>query len=372
MIRFTVYLLTLSTSLQALPIFIGTNTGGSSGSRGIYQADFDLLTGNLTKPELAAEYRNPGFLALHPAKPVLLAIGEPAKPFLDGSGSVAAFSISKDHRLTFLGEASSGGKGTCHLAVSPDGCTVAVANYGDGRIATVRLDGNGLPVKTVSVISNTGSGPNLSRQNGPHAHGVYFNKAATQLFVPDLGLDRVLIYQFDAANSMLGGALPSLTMNSGAGPRHMAFSADERCAYVINELDNTLSMASYDNGSFKNTASVSTLPEGFTGANTTAEVEVSPDGRFVYASNRGNDSIAVFRRDEKSGALTFVQRALCGGKTPRHFKISPCGRWLLCAHMDSNTISVLPRNPVSGELSAPTTTVSVPSPICILFCGAWL
>ncbi len=367
MIRHAVCLLALSTSLHALPIFIGTNTGGSSGSKGIYQADFNPLTGKLTQPELAAEYGNPGFLALHPAKPVLLAIGDPAKPFADGSGAVAAFSISAGHRLTFLGEVSSGGKGTCHLAVSPDGRTVAVANYGDGRITTLRLDENALPVKTVSVISNTGSGPNLSRQNGPHAHGVYFNKAATRLFVPDLGLDRVLVYQFNATTSELGAALPSLTMNPGAGPRHMSFTTDERQAYVINELDNTLSLAACDSGDLGKPASVSTLPDGFTGANTTAEVELSPDQRFVYASNRGHDSIAVFRRDEKSGALTFVQRAPCGGKTPRHFKISPCGRWLLCAHMDSNTISVLPRNPVTGELSAPICTVPAPSPICILF-----
>ena len=367
MIRHALCLLSLTTAMHALPVFIGTNTGGISGSRGIYQADFDPLTGKLTKPELAAEYRNPGFLALHPTKPVLLAIGEPAKPFVDGTGSVAAFSISMDHHLTLLGEVSSGGKGTCHLAVSPDGRTVAVANYGDGRIATVRLDENGLPVKTVSVISNTGKGPNVSRQNCPHAHGVYFNKAATRLFVPDLGLDRVLVYQFDAATSLLGAALPSLTMAPGAGPRHMAFTVDERVAYVINELNNTLSVAAYDNGGFEKSASISTLPDGYTGANTTAEVEVSPDQRFVYASNRGHDSIAVFRRDEKSGSLTFVRRAPCGGKTPRHFKISPCGRWLLCAHMDSNTLSVLPRNPSTGELSAPSTTVPAPSPICILF-----
>ncbi len=367
MIRQAACLLALVTALPAMPVFIGTNTGGNTRSKGIYQADFDPLTGKLTTPDLAAPYRNPGFLALHPAQPVLLAVGEPSKPFADGTSAVAAFSVSADHRLTFLGEASTGGKGACHLAVSPDGRSVAVANYGDGRISIVRLDENGLPGKTVSIMTNTGSGPDKSRQNGPHAHGVYFNQAASRLFVPDLGLDRVLIYRFDAATSALGGELPPLTIKPGAGPRHMAFSADEKHAYVVNELDNTVSAATCDKDTFGKPVSITTLPADFAGANTTAEIEISPDQRFVYASNRGHDSIAVFRRDEKSGDLTFSQRAPCGGRTPRHFKISPCGKWLLCAHMESNTISVLPRNPATGELGNPSTTVPSPSPICILF-----
>ncbi len=353
--------------LAAIPLFIGTNTGPRTGSKGIYLADFDPATGKLSEPKLAAEYKSPGFLALHPQLPVLLAVGVPNQPFGDGTSSVAAFAIGADHGLKFLGEASTGGKGACHLAVDPAGHTVAVANYGDGRISTVRLDERGMPVKVVSVIPHTGSGPNKSRQEGPHAHGVYFNRAGTRLFVPDLGLDRVFVYPFEAATSKLGEALPPLPTAPGAGPRHLTFTADEQQVYVINELDGTVLAAVAENGGFKPVGTVATLPADFTGTNTTAEIEISPDGRFLYASNRGHDSIAVFQLAPAGGVPQFLQRVPCGGKHPRHFKISPCGKWLLCGHMDSNTISVLPRNPTTGELGAPASTVVSPSPICLLF-----
>lgn len=360
-------LLLFTASLPAVPVYIGTNTGKNTESKGIYFADFDPETGKLTQPILAAEYKNPGFLAQHPTRNALLAVGAPKEPSADGTSSVAAFAIDQDHGLKFLGELSAGGKGACHLAVDPTGCTVAVANYGDGRISTIRLDESGRPAKPVTVIANTGSGPDKSRQAGPHAHGVYFDRANARLFVPDLGMDRVLVYPFDPATSRLGEPLPPLTTAPGAGPRHMAFSPDEKHAYVINELDCTILAASYENGVFKPLGTVPTLPEGFNGPRSTAEIEVSSDGHFVYASNRGHDTIAVFTRDAESGVLTFVQHAPCGGKIPRHFKIAPGGRWLLCGHQDSHTISVLPRDPESGKLGVPVSTVPSPSPICILF-----
>ncbi len=357
----------LSASLQAAPVFIGTSTGGKSSSKGIYLAEFDSATGKLTEPTLAAEYGNPGFLALHPAKPVLYSTGLPVEPFADGTGSVAAFSIGSDNALKFLGEASTGGKNACHVAVDATGSTVAIANYGDGTFSTIKLDGNGIPGAIASLISNTGSGPNKPRQDGPHAHGVYFDKANKHLFVPDLGLDQVLVHPFDAATSKLGAPLPSLATAPGVGPRHMAFSPDEKHAYVINELDNTILAASHTGGKFKALGSVPTLPADFTGKSTTAEIEVHPNGRFVYGSNRGHDSIAVYQRDAASGDLTFLQHVPCGGKTPRHFKIDPTGKWLLCAHQESNTISVLPIDPATGKLGEPVNTVSTPSPICLIF-----
>ncbi len=357
----------LVASLQAVPVFIGTSGGKNSGAKGIYLADFDSATGKLSEPKLAVEYRNPGFLALHPTKPILYAAGSPNTPFPDESGSVAAFSIDKDHGLKFLGEASSGGKGACHVAVAPSGGTVAVANYGGGSFSTLKLDENGVPGATGSLIKLTGSGPNLPRQDGPHAHGVYFDKAGKFLFMPDLGLDQVFVHPFDAATSKLGAALPSLATAPGAGPRHMAFSPDEKHAYVINELSNTVLAASYADGKFKSLDSVPTLPDGFTEKSTTAEIEVHPNGKFVYASNRGHDSIVVYQRDETTGALKFLQHAPCGGKTPRHFKIDPTGKWLLCAHQASDTISVLALDPATGLLGEPANTVASPAPICLLF-----
>ncbi|MEO5712927.1 MAG: lactonase family protein [Luteolibacter sp.] len=363
----SLFLLTIT--LHAAPVFIGTNTGGTSKSKGIYLADFDSATGKLSEPKLVAEYGSPGFLVLHPTKPILYAVGRPTRPFPNGTSSVAAFSIGKDHSLKLLGEASTGGKDACHLAVDSKGRTVAVANYGDGHISTIRLDENGVPGEAVTVIANKGSGPNKSRQDGPHAHGVYFDKANKHLFVPDLGLDQVFVYPFDAAGSKLGEALPSLVTAPGAGPRHMTFSPDGKSAYVVDELDSTVTTASYDaaSGKFTVTGTTPTLPADFTAPNTTAEIEVHPNGKFLYASNRGHDTIAVYRRDPETGALSFLQHAPCGGKAPRHFKIDPSGKWLLCGHQNSDDISVLALDPDTGLLGEPAGTVPSPSPICLLF-----
>jgi 6-phosphogluconolactonase len=184
--------------------------------------------------------------------------------------------------------------------------------------------------------------------------------------VPDLGLDRVLVRAFDPATSKLGDELLEIPTAAGAGPRHLAFSKDETLAFVINELDGTVLVARRNGrGDYLPAATAPALPAGFTGANTTAEIEPSPDERFVYASNRGHDSIVVFRREGER--LIPIQHIPCGGKHPRHFKLSPCGKWLLCAHMNSNTISVLPRDPATGKLGEPTVTVPAPGAVCVLF-----
>jgi 6-phosphogluconolactonase len=355
----------LSVSLHAVPVYIGTNSNGSGKSQGIYYADFNAATGNLTVPVLAVGYQNQGFLALHPTKHILYGVG---KPFADQPDGIAAFEIvDKDHSLKLLGERPTGGKGACHLAVDATGRTVAVANYDDGRISTVRLDDKGIPSEVVTLITNAGFGPNKERQEGPHAHGVYFDRANRSLFVPDLGLDQIFIYPFDAATSKLGQPLPSLKLHPGAGPRHMAVSPDGRNAYVINELENSITTTVLANNAFTTLGTVTTLPVGFTGKSFTAELEVHPNGKFVYGSNRGHDSIVVYKRDGKTGALTFLQHAPCGGKAPRHFKIDPSGTWLLCAHQETNTISVLPLDPKTGMLGAPTGTLAAPNPICLLF-----
>jgi 6-phosphogluconolactonase len=360
-------LVLLTASLSAAPVFIGTNTNKNSTSKGIYLADFDSATGKLSEPKLAVEYQSPGFLSLHPTKPILYACGKPNTPFADGMNSVAAFSIGSDQALKLLGEASVGGKGPCHVAVDATGSTVAVANYGDGTFSTIKLDENGVPGAIATFIANKGSGPNLSRQKGPHAHGVYFDKANKYLLMPDLGLDQVFVYPFDAVTSKLGEPLASLKTAPGAGPRHLAFSPDEKHAYIINELENTVLAASYENGKFQSLGSVPTLPKDFTGKSTAAEIEVHPNGQFVYSSNRGENSITVHRRDEKTGELTFLQHAPSGGEIPRHFKIDPTGKWLLCAHQDSNTISILSLDLKTGLLGEPMNTVPSPSPICLVF-----
>ena len=354
--KISIPLLLTAVAIHAQPVFIGT------GADGIYLADFDTEKGTLTEPVRAVEYPRPGFLALHPEKPVLLAVG--------GESKVASFAIAGDHSLTFLGDAGSGGKNPCHLAVDASGRTVAVANYGDGSFATLRLDADGKPGEIVTLIKVEGSGPNKQRQNEAHSHGVYFDNANRFLFVPDLGVDKTLIYKFDPATSELTQSpLVAMVSPPGAGPRHMAFSPDERHAYVINELTNTVTVAEFGPaaGAFNPIQEIATLPADFKEQSTTAEVEVHPSGKFVYGSNRGHDSIVVFQRDPESGKLTLLQHAPCGGAIPRHFKIAPSGKWLLCGHQKDNTISVLSLDPETGLLGAPQSTVKVPAPICLLF-----
>lgn len=350
-------LLLTTLALQAQPVFIGT------GAKGIYLADFDEKSGILTQPKLAIEYPRPGFLALHPEKPILYSIG--------GDSTVAGFTIAEDYSLTLLGTAPSGGKGPCHLAVDASGRTLTVANYGGGSIASIRLAADGKPGEAASFIEiKDPTGPHESRQNAAHTHGVYFDNANRFLFAPDLGVDKTLIYKFDPATSELTANDPAhLSAPPGSGPRHMAFSPDEKHAYVINELTNTVSVAEFnqDTGALTEVQNISTLPGGFEGKNTTAEIEVHPSGKFVYGSNRGHDSIVVYQRDLETGKLTYIHHAPCGGSTPRHFKIHPSGKWLICGHQNSNTISVLALDTETGKLGTPKSTVKTPKPICILF-----
>ena len=349
-------LLLTTAMLHAQPLYIGT------GADGIYLSDFDAEKGTLTEPTRAVEYKQPGFLALHPEKPILYSIG--------GDNTVAAFTIGDKNSLALLGSAPCGGNGPCHLALDASGRTVAVANYGDGSVTTIRLGADGKPGETASVMKIEGSGPNEGRQKEPHTHGVYFDNANRFLLAPDLGADKTLIYKFDPATSAITPNEPAdFKSPPGSGPRHLALSPDEKNAYIINELTNTVTVADFDvkTGSLTDIQNIPTLPNDFADQNSTAEIEVHPTGNFVYGSNRGHDSITVYKRDSETGKLTFLQHAPCGGKAPRHFKIHPSGKWLLCGHQDSDTISVLSLDPETGKLGEPTSTVKAPKPICLLF-----
>lgn len=338
----------------AHPLFIGTS------SDGIYLADFDEETGKLSQPALVAELNAPGFLAIHPEKPILYAAHR--------ENTLSAFSISSDNSLTPLGEIPSGGKNPTHLSIDALGHTAAIANYGSGSITTIRLDAAGKPEKIVSSIQLEGSGPHPTRQNAPHSHGAYFDRENHFLFVPDLGIDKTLIYRFDPSTSVITEH-SSISSSPGAGPRHMAFSPDEKHAYINNELDNTILAALFDseNGTLTPIATYPTLPADFEGESTTAEIEVHPSGSFVYVSNRGHDSITVYSRAPETGQLTLLQHAPCGVEIPRHFKISPSGKWLLCGGQKSNEISVMSLDPETGRLGAPLHSVKTPAPICLLF-----
>lgn len=349
-------LTTFAVFAETKPVYLGTMADG------IYLAEFDTTKGTLTKPTLVAKLEKPGFLALHPEKPILYAVG--------GGNKVAAFNIAKDYSLSLINEADSGGNGPCHLVVDAKGQTLAVANYGGGSVVTLRLEADGKIGNIVSNMKNKGSGPNTARQEAAHAHGVYFNKANNLLFAPDLGTDETLIYKFNPETSEITPNDPaSFKAHPGSGPRHMDFSPDEKHAYIINELTNTITAAEFDSktGTLTEIQTLPTLPADFKDANKTAEIEVHPNGNFVYGSNRGHDSIVVYKRDPKTGKLTFLQDAHCGGEFPRHFAIDPSGNWLLCGQKLSNSLSALSLDPETGLLSESQSIVEIPRACCILF-----
>ena len=364
---------TFTGAAEPLRFFVGTYTS-VDGSKGIYTGRFDAETGTLEELTLAAECENPAFLALHPTKPYLYAVSE------TGNGKLLAFQCSKrSGRLTPLDEKEVAGQSPCHLALclSEDGETdaVVVANYGGGNVVSFPILGSGKIGKIASDIAHIGSGPNASRQTKPHPHGTYFDIRTKTVAVPDLGIDQVIYYQIDLVTAKLSRSLDlaSLRLPAGGGPRHLAATKDQRFVYVLNELDSTISVFDRITPKYpKLVHSISTLTEGKDAAalkNTTAEIELHPNGKFLYASNRGDDSIAVFSVDKEK--LTLIQNAPSGGQTPRFFCLDPTGRFLLACNQNSGTICVLAVDPETGKLTSTGKSVNVSKPVCIVFASTY-
>lgn len=346
-------------------VYVGTYTGGIS--EGIYSTEFDAETGALREATLAAAMENPSFLAMHPSLPVLYAVGESGA---DG-GTVSAFRIEGEGgTLTPINRVSSVGGGPCHVAVSPSGRHAAVANYGGGSVIVFPLGDDGALGEASAFVQHEGKGPNPKRQEGPHAHGVYFDETGRHLFVVDLGLDKIMIYDFDdATGSLSPHDPPHASVDQGEGPRHMAFHPKGRFAYVVNEMGNTVTAFAYESasGGLHSIGTVPTLPESFSEENTTAEIAVHPNGRLLYASNRGHDSIATYEIDSSSGKLRVIGHTSTGGATPRHFAIDPSGKYLLAANQESDTIVVFRVNPSEGTLKSTGEEAVVGSPVCVVF-----
>jgi 6-phosphogluconolactonase len=350
-------------------VYIGTYT--QRGSQGIYRADFDLATGRLESPRLAAEVVNPSFLAIHPSHKFLYAVGE-VGDFAGGKGgAVSALAVDPaSGRLSLLNQKSSRGAGPCHVAVDRSGKFVLVANYGGGSVACLPIQSDGSLGDATSFVQHAGSSVDRQRQEGPHAHSVNLDPANRFAFVADLGLDKVFIYRFDADRGTLSANDPPWAkVAPGAGPRHFAFHPSGRFAYVINEMHSTVTALGYDadRGALETIGTVSTLPEGFSGSSTTAEVQVHPSGKFLYGSNRGHDSIAVFAIDPDTGKLTAAGHASTQGKAPRNFGIDPAGRWLLAANQDSDSIVVFRIDGETGKLLSMGPGIRVPMPVCVKF-----
>lgn len=351
----------VSTSRE-LPYYIGTYTGGAS--LGIYRSSLNLESGALTEPKLAAELTNPSFLTIHPTLDALYAVSEVA----DGDRQVVSYRIEDDGGLTETGHADSGGNGPCYVSTDKTGKFLFVANYGNGSVSAYRIEPDGSLGPMTSNQQHSGSSINQRRQQGPHAHCILVDPGNHYACAADLGLDKVLIYKLDQSTGELTSTESPLSITAGNGPRHMAFHPGGKLAFVIHELTSQLSSCSWDaeSGKLIELATVSTLPTGFTGNNSTAEVLVHPNGKFVYGSNRGHNSIAGFRV-ESDGSLSELGHTSTEGKTPRNFRIDPTGQFLLAENQQSDSIVSFRIDQQTGRLSRTGHSLHVGSPCCIKF-----
>lgn len=352
-------------------VYVGTYTR-DTGSAGVYRLRLDETTGALSEPEVAAEVENPSFLAVHPGHRVLYAVSETRGTAERPGGTVSGYSIGPDGVLTPINVESTGAGGPCYVATTADGSVVLVANY-SGSIASLPAGSDGRLAPAATFLRHEGSSVHPRRQRGPHAHSINVDPSGRFALAADLGLDRVLVYRIGQTDGTLTPHdPPSAAVSPGSGPRHLAFHPGGRTAYLINELTNTITVFDWDAeaGTLSERQTIPTLPEDFTGTSYTAEVQVHPSGRFVYGSNRGHDSLAIFAVNPGTGTLTAVGHESTDGARPRHFGIDPTGTFLIAANQDTGNLVVFRIDQETGRLTRTGVTATVPSPVCVRFVQA--
>ena len=350
-------------------VYVGTYTGPRS--EGIYAYRFEESTGKLVPLGLAASTVNPSFLAVDPSRRYLYAVNEIGNYKGEKNGGVSAFTIDHETgKLTFLDEVVSRGAGPCHVSLDKTGRYVMVANYSSGSVAVFPVLEDGRLGDATAFDQRHGSSVNHEQQEGPHAHSIGVTPDNRFVLSADLGLDELLVYRFDASHGTLApGKPPFAKIHAGSGPRHFAISPNGKFVYVISEMGSMLTAFSYNaaRGTLHELQEISTLPKDFKGESNCAEVVVHPSGKFLYGSNRGHDSIAVFAIDGRKGTLTAGEHVSTQGKTPRNFAIDPTGKYLFAANQDTNSIVVFRIDPHTGRLTPTGKTVEVASPVCVTF-----
>jgi len=353
-------------------VYFGTYTRDKS--KGIYAYRFQPATGNLEPLGLAAETVNPSFLTIHQNRKYLYAVGETGNYEGQKSGLVSAYSMDlKTGKLTLLNKKATRGTSPCHLAVDKTGKTLIVVNYGTGSTIAYPIQPDGSLGEATSFIEHSGSSVNPKRQQGPHAHSVNISDDNRFAVVADLGLDQVLVFRLDAASGKLSpNNPPAVKVNSGAGPRHFNFHPNGRNAYVINELQSTVTAFSWDGarGVLTEIQTISTLPKDFTGDNTTAEIRVHPSGKFLYGSNRGHNSLAIFAIDPAKGTLTPVGHQPTQGQIPRNFNFDPTGAYVFAANQNSDSVVVFKLDQQTGRLTPTGQVLEIGAPVCVRFVAA--
>jgi 6-phosphogluconolactonase len=350
--------------------YVGTYTSKTN-SKGIYAYRFDAEKGQLTPIGIAAESVDPSFLAIHPNGKYLYAVNEIGNFNGGTSGALSAFAIDpKTSALKFLNQVPTRGAGPCYVSLDKNGSFVLVANYDSGSIASFPVHDDGSLGTASGFVQHSGTGPNKERQEGPHAHWIATSPDNRFALAVDLGLDQVLVYGFDPGKGIFTPMLSGFAkVKPGAGPRHLAFHPNGKFAYVLSEMESSVTVFSYQpkTGALTSLETISALPKDYSGQKEAAEIAVHPSGKFLYTSNRGHDSIAVFGIDEKKGTLRSLGQVLTGGKTPRHFAIDPTGAYLLAENQESNNIVIFHIDPATGGLTPTGQTVDVPSPVCLTF-----
>jgi 6-phosphogluconolactonase len=354
--------------------YVGTYTQDGSQSKGIYAYSLDPSTGQATSLGLAAETTNPSFVALAPSGQYLYAVNEVGNYKGPNSGGVSAFSVDRaTGKLTFINEVASRGADPCYIIVDKSGKYVLVANYTGGSVAVFPILEGGKLGEATAFVQHTGHGADPKRQEGPHAHSIDLSPDNRFAFVDDLGLDEVLVYKFDASKGTLTPNDPPFTkLDAGAGPRHFVLHPSGKFAYVVAEMQSTVTALSVDlkAGTLQRLQTLSTLPKDFKGENDDAEVHVHPNGKFLYTSNRGHDSIVVYAIDPAKGTLTVIDHVPTQGKIPRSFEIDPTGKFLFAENEKSNNIVIFRIDEKTGRLTATGQKLEVSEPVCVKFVTA--
>lgn len=367
LITATISLLVFSTVYaESIDVYFGTYTSGNNGSKGIYRSVLDTNTGELTAPVRVAEATNPSFLEIHTNGKYLYAVSESGR-----AGTVSAYAIDPDTKnLKLLNNQPSGGSGPCHVNIDHTGKNVLVTNYNSGSVSVIPIKSDGSLAEPSCFVQHEGSSVNPQRQKGPHAHSVNISPDDCFVFVADLGLDKIMIYRLDVDKGTITPNDPAFVkIKPGSGPRHFAFGIDGKYAYVINEMGGTIAAFAYESasGTLTEIQTISTLPDDFSGSNSCAEVRVHPNGRFLYGSNRGHDSIAVYHIDPANGKLTFVERERADIKTPRNFNIDPTGKFCLVANQGADSVVVFKIDQKTGTLESTGYKISIGKPVCVRF-----
>jgi 6-phosphogluconolactonase len=354
------------------PIKFGTGQILEGKGKGIYIFKFDPKTGELSEHGLAAGVRNASYLVIDKKREYLYCVNEMKEWNGQFGGGLSAYRINQDTGgLTFINAKPSKGTDPCHIIVDRTGQFVFVANFASGSFIGYRIGPDGGLGDEVAFVQHEGSSVDPKRQTGPHAHAVEFDRQGKFVYVPELGLDKVMIYELDQSTGAVKPASqPWVKVAPGAGPRQLVMHPKADFAYLINELNCTMTAYGYDpkTGALTELQTLTTMPpEGFDKHNSCAEVQITPDGRFLYGSNRGHNSLVIYAIDAKTGLMTLVGHESTRGEIPRNFEVGPTGRFLIAANQDTNNLVPFRLDPETGKLTAVGQSVEAGTPICVRF-----